>query len=153
MGHPMSESRLRVALAALSVAGLAIAGYLTAVHLDGGDPVCLAGGHGCAVVQNSDYADLLGIPVPVIGLFGYLTVLLAAALPGDPGRMLGLFAALIGVGFSGYLTYLELFVIDAICQWCVASAVLMCIVLVLAALRARYVGFDGPSAGREPATS
>lgn len=140
----MNEKRLRVTLAALGVLGLVISGYLTTVHLDGSDPVCLAGGGGCGIVQNSEYAELVGIPVPVIGLVGYLTVLLAAALPGDPGRLLGLFAALIGFGFSLYLTYLELFVIDAICQWCVASAVVMTAVLAVALVRAlRFAGTSG----------
>ena len=76
-------------------------------------PVCLVGGKGCAAVQDSDYATLLGVPVPVIGVFGYLSVLAAAALPGDPGRFLGVFAGLVGAGFSVYLTYLELFEIEA----------------------------------------
>ncbi|HEY7268123.1 MAG TPA: vitamin K epoxide reductase family protein, partial [Solirubrobacterales bacterium] len=60
----------------------------------------------------------------------------AALVPGDPGRLGGFLTALIGFGFSAYLTYLELFVIDAICQWCVASAVLMALSLAVAATRA-----------------
>jgi len=148
----MSEQRLRIALAGLAIAGLAIATYLTVVHYDGGDPVCLAGGHGCATVQESDYAKTAGLPVPVIGIFGYLTLLLAAALPGDRGRLLGLFAALIGFGFSIYLTYLELFVIDAICQWCIGSAVVMTLSFVVALLRAlRFTGLSSTAAGPLPA--
>ena len=62
-------------------------------------------------------------------------------MPGDPGRFGGFLGALIGFGFSLYLTYLELFVIDAICQWCVASAVLMALSLAVAATRAfAYAG-------------
>ena len=139
----MSEGRLRAVLGVLGLLGLAVATYLTITHYQGDSPVCLAGGHGCETVQKSDYAELAGIPVPILGLFGYLTVLLAAALPGDPGRMLGLFAGLIGFGFSAYLTYLELFVIDAICQWCVASALLMTLLLGVNAERAYgYLGRD-----------
>jgi uncharacterized membrane protein len=140
----MSEGRIRIALGALALLGLAIAGYLTFVHFDGGDPVCLAGGGGCSKVQESDYAELAGVPVPVIGLLGYLMVLASAGLAGDRGRMLGLFATLIGFGFSVYLTYLELFVIDAICQWCVASAVVMTLALALALTRAvRFIDQEG----------
>ena len=61
----------------------------------------------------------------MIGIAGYVLILASAAVPGEPGRFGGFVTAMIGFGFSLYLTYLELFVIDAICQWCVASAVLM----------------------------
>jgi uncharacterized membrane protein len=91
-------------------------------------------------VQSSEYAELLAIPVPVIGLLGYLTILLAALAPGDLGRFGGVFAGLVGVGFSLYLTYLEIFEIEAICQWCVASAVLMCLLLAVGLLRALRFG-------------
>jgi uncharacterized membrane protein len=51
--------------------------------------------------------------------------------------------ALVGFGFSAYLTYLELFTIDAICQWCVASAVLMTLALIVNSMRAYgYLGRD-----------
>jgi uncharacterized membrane protein len=64
-----------------------------------------------------------------------------AAVPGDAGRFGGFLTALVGFGFSAYLTYLELFVIDAVCQWCVASAVLMALSLAVAATRAfTYTG-------------
>jgi uncharacterized membrane protein len=140
-----SEAALRWALGLLALVGLGIATYLTIVHYEGNDPVCLVGGKGCAAVQDSDYATLLGVPVPVIGVFGYLSVLAAAALPGDPGRFLGVFAGLVGAGFSVYLTYLELFEIEAICNWCIASAVVMCMVLGIALIRAvRFGGLDGP---------
>ena len=65
----------------------------------------------------------------------------AAMVPGDVGRFGGFLTALIGFGFSVYLTYLELFVIDAICQWCVGSAVIMSLSLAVAAARAfTYTG-------------
>ena len=148
----MSETRLRATLAALAVVGLGIAGYLTAVHYEGGEPVCLAGG-GCATVQESDYAEMAGLPVPLIGVFGYLTILAAAALAGDRGRLFGLFAGAIGFGFSVYLTYLELFVIDAICQWCIGSAIVMTLAFIVALIRAvRFTGTSTHTAGPLPAT-
>ncbi len=130
------ETGLRIALGAVAVAGLAVSGYLTAVRAAGDDPACVIGG-GCHTVQNSEYSELAGIPVAVLGLVAYATLLAAAILPGPLGRTLGLFTAVVGVGFSLYLTYLELFVIDAICAWCVASAILILIALVLTVLRAR----------------
>jgi uncharacterized membrane protein len=141
-----SERTLRIALGLLALVGIGIAGYLTIVHYEDAEVACIAGGESCSKVQDSEYAELAGVPVPLIGLIGYVTVLVAAALPGDPGRLLGLFAGLVGVGFSIYLTYLEVFEIEAICHWCVASAVVMCIVLAVALLRAaRFLGRDGPA--------
>ncbi len=140
----LAESNLRALLAFLSLAGLGIASYLTIVHFQGGDPICLTGGEGCAKVQESEYAELLGVPVPLIGIAGYLTIGASALIPGDAGRLLGVFAGLVGVGFSAYLTYLELFEIDAICQWCVGSAIVMVLALATALIRAiRFGGRDG----------
>jgi uncharacterized membrane protein len=131
-----SERALRIALAVVAVAGLAVAGYLTAVRAAGDDPACVIGG-GCHTVQNSEYSELAGIPVAVLGLLAYAVLLGAAIAAGPLARTVGLFTALVGVGFSAYLTYLELFVIDAICAWCVSSAVLIVIALVITILRAR----------------
>ncbi len=121
----MSDGKLRLLAAALGLAGLAIAIYLTVVHYDHSAPVCVGGGGGCEKVQSSDYAELAGVPVALIGAIGYALILASLLLPGDTGRFAGALLGLVGVGFSVYLTYLELFVIDAICQWCVASAVVM----------------------------
>ena len=129
-----------VAIAALAAIGLAIAGYLTWVHYSGGEALCLASG-GCERVQKSRYAELGGVPVALLGLIGYAGILVSLALRGDRGRLVTALLAFVGVGFSGYLTYLELFEIDAICQWCVASAVVMTIIAVLAGLRV----WRGPS--------
>jgi uncharacterized membrane protein len=76
-------------------------------------------------VQKSSYATILGVPVAALGLVGYSSLLLSALLRGEAGVYLGLLVALVGTLFSAYLTYLELFVIHAICEWCVASAALM----------------------------
>ena len=71
----------------------------------------------------------------MLGLAGYAGLLLAAVLRGEAGAYLGLLVALVGALFSAYLTYLEVFVIGAICQWCVASAAIMFGALACAALR------------------
>jgi uncharacterized membrane protein len=118
------DRRLRVAGLGLSVLGLAVAGYLTYIHYAGIEPVCNVA-HGCVKVQTSEYAELAGIPVAVLGLAGYVAILVALLIDGVYGRMAAALFALVGFGFSAYLTYRELFTIDAICQWCVASAILM----------------------------
>jgi uncharacterized membrane protein len=116
---------LRGATAALAVAGVAIAGYLTWVHYAGLDPVCVGGGGGCERVQTSEWAELAGVPVALLGLVGYMTIFASLALPEEPGAAVAAFVALVGFGFSAWLTYVELVKIDAVCQWCVASAVVM----------------------------
>ncbi len=132
---------MRIAAALLAVAGIAVATYIAIAESGGGAPKCLAGGTGCETVAESRYSHLAGVNVAAIGIAGYALLLVAALLPGDTGRFGGLLTALIGFGFSLYLTYLELFVIDAICQWCVVSAVLMTLSLAVAAPRAlAYTG-------------
>ncbi len=126
---------LRAALGGLAVAGLLVSAYLTWVHLVGAEPVCGLESDGCRAVQASRYAAVLGIPVPMLGLAGYAGLLLAAILRGGAGAYLGLLVVLVGALFSVYLTYLEIFVIGAICQWCVASAAIMFGALVCAAFR------------------
>jgi uncharacterized membrane protein len=122
------------AIAVLAVVGLGIAGYLTYVHYAGVHVLCAASG-GCETVQTSSYAKLAGIPVPVLGLVGYAGILASLLHRGETGRLLTAGLALVGFGFSLYLTYLELFVIKAICQWCVGSAVVMTVIAVLAVIR------------------
>ncbi|MCL6438913.1 MAG: vitamin K epoxide reductase family protein [Rubrobacteraceae bacterium] len=126
---------LRTALVALAVIGLGISAYLTWVHFEGIAPVCAGGSHGCETVQASRYATLAGIPVPLLGLFGYALLFVSVLVRGEGGAYLGLLVTLVGTLFSAYLTYLELFVIHAICQWCVTSAVVMLLSFVLAFIR------------------
>jgi uncharacterized membrane protein len=130
----MSDRRLVIAIATVGVLGLAIAAYLTYIHYAGIKPVCLASG-GCERVQSSRYAKLAGVPVTVLGLVGYAGILASLRARGESGLFAGALIALTGFGFSVYLTYLELFKIHAICQWCVASAVLMTVLAALTVTR------------------
>jgi uncharacterized membrane protein len=131
----MTDAGLRIAIAVVAALGLAIAGYLTYVHYAGLHVLCLSSG-GCETVQASDYAKLAGVPVALIGLVGYIAILASLLLPREVQVPAGAGLAMIGFGFSAYLTYRELFTIDAICQWCVASAVLMTLLLALTLTRA-----------------
>ena len=137
-----SERALRIAAAAAALIGIGIAGYLSLTEAGGELPKCVVGGSGgCETVAQSKYAQLAGIEVAYLGLGAYVALLGAALIRGDLGRLGGALAALVGFGFSAYLTYLELFVIDAICQWCVASAVTMTVLLALNLARASgYLG-------------
>ena len=131
----MTDKKLGVTIAILGFLGLAIASYLTYIHYAEIEALCLSSG-GCEIVQQSDYAKFAGIPVPVLGLVGYVGILLSLLIPGDIGRATTALMALFGFGFSVYLTYLELFKIKAICQWCVASAIVSLLIAVLATVRA-----------------
>jgi len=119
-------------LLALAVAGLGISSYLTYTHWADASIAC--GGLGsCNEVNNSEYAELAGIPVAFLGALSYLA-LIASALawlwrrPSGPAWPVMFFwgLSLVGTLYSAYLTYIELFVLEAICVYCVASA---CIIL------------------------
>jgi uncharacterized membrane protein len=128
------DGRLRIAIVVLCVIGIGIGTYLTYVHYAGLKVLCLSSG-GCETVQSSRYSKLDGVPVAVLGLAGYIGILFSLAVRGDSGRAAGFGLALVGFLFSLYLTYRELFTIKAICQWCVASAVLMTLLAILTAIR------------------
>lgn len=117
----MTARRLGIAASGLAAAGLVVSGYLTYVHYAGIDPVCAGGG--CERVQTSSYAELGGVPVALLGVLGYGAIAASLALRGEAGRTVTAALALAAFAFSAYLTYLELFVIDAVCQWCFASAI------------------------------
>jgi uncharacterized membrane protein len=131
----VTDRLLRTAAGAIVLAGIGVAGYLTYVHYAGLQPFCAGGSHGCERVQSSSYARLGGLPVALLGLAGYVAIAVALAAPGERARLAAAALTIIGFGFSAYLTYLELFVIHAICQWCVASAVLLTILAVLTVWR------------------
>ena len=114
------------AIAGLALLGLAISAYLTWVHYAGIEPVCTIGG--CERVQSSDYAELLGIPVAVLGVVGYAAILASLRARVELTAVLGF----VAVDFSAYLTWAEVFKIEAICQWCVASALTSLAIAVLA---------------------
>ena len=126
--------RLDVAIGVVALAGLGIAAYLTYIHYAGLHPLCLASG-GCEKVQSSHWSKLGGLPVATIGLVGYAAILALLFVPGEAGLAGSALVALVGFGFSAYLTWVELFRIHAICQWCVASAVLMTLLAVLSVVR------------------
>jgi uncharacterized membrane protein len=122
---------VRRAIAGLALLGLAISAYLTWVHYADIEPFC-TGISDCERVQTSDYAELAGIPVALLGVVGYAAILASLWTRVEVTVLLAYLAA----GFSGYLTWAELFKIEAICQWCVASALTSVALAVLATLLA-----------------
>jgi len=130
----------RMGVALLSLAGLLISAYLWMFkHGYIGTLACGTGA--CETVQLSSYSSFLGVDVALLGMVGYL-LFLGVSLVGvqptwlerpEPSRLLVLLAggALL---FAAYLTGLELFVIHAICRWCVASAVIVVLIFALSVL-------------------
>jgi uncharacterized membrane protein len=130
----VTDRRLWRAAAALALIGIGIAGYLVYIHYADVKPICSIS-HGCETVQKSRYAKLAGIPVALLGLIGYLGILGSLFVRGEAGRLAGAGMALVGLGFSGWLTYLEAARIHAWCQWCVGSAVVMALLTVVVLAR------------------
>jgi uncharacterized membrane protein len=133
----------RMATAIAALAGLFISLYLLLYSLGFyGALVCGTGG--CETVQNSTYARFLGLPVAGWGVAWYVAVL-SVALAGVQGRFaderwpdLGLLVlGACGLAFTLYLTGVELFILRAICRWCVASAALTVLIFGFAILALR----------------
>jgi uncharacterized membrane protein len=124
----------------LAILGAADAIYLLVYKLSGNNQMCLGSG-GCHDVNFSTYSEIYGIPVSVFGIAAFLAILcilvlekqLKIAEKNGPLVIFGI--CLGGVVFSAYLTYLEVYVIHAICPFCVASAVLISLLLILAIIR------------------
>jgi uncharacterized membrane protein len=131
----------RMSAALLSLAGLFISAYLYLYTLGRiGSLACGTGG--CETVQLSSWSRFAGIEVSLIGLLGYAALLVLSLLSLQlPDRAwplrIQVWAALVGVGFTLYLTYLELFVIHAICRWCVGSGVIIASIFVISCLEQR----------------
>lgn len=137
----------------LAIVGLGVASYLTYVHYSGTRPACTAGGS-CVKVQTSEWSKVGGVPVALIGLIGYIGIFASLIAPDrDETRLATLGMTLIGVGFSGYLTYRELFSIHAVCEWCASSAVILALLFIGAVWRflitddLALVGFGGDASG------
>jgi uncharacterized membrane protein len=141
---------LRRAMVVVAVLGLALASYLVYVHYSGTPPACTAG-DACLKVQASVYSKIAGVPVALIGLIGYVGIFLSLLVPDrDEVRLATLVMTVIGVCFSGYLTYRELFTLKTICEECAASAVLMALLFLAAATR--YVLGDPAPPAPPPAS-
>jgi len=128
------------AMVVLAVLGAADSFYLLIYKLTGNNRMCLGNG-GCHNVNFSPYAEIYGIPISAIGLAAYLVMAAMVLLEprirllrdNNPLLLFGM--TLIGVAFSLYLTYLELYVIHAVCPFCVTSAIVISLMFILAIIR------------------
>jgi uncharacterized membrane protein len=138
----MTDRALRAAVAVLALAGAGIAAYLTYARYADATIACTTGG--CETVQSSAYAEIVGIPVAVLGLAGYVAILATALVPPEYGRPAGAALALAGLVFSAYLLLVQIVAIGAFCVWCLASDAVMALLAVAAVWR---VALDRQPAG------
>lgn len=123
-----------------AVAGAAVSIYMTIYKLTDNNSMCLGSGD-CATVNASKYSEVYGIPLGVIGLVGYVGILLMLwlekrhPLGKEYGNLLAMGMSFAGFIYSLYLTYLELYVIKAICPFCVASAVAITLCFIFTFIR------------------
>jgi uncharacterized membrane protein len=133
----VSDRLLRLALLVVSAAGIAVSAYLTYVHYRPAALICTAAG-GCETVQDSKYAVLAGLPIAVLGMVAWIAALALTIWSSELARTLTVALAIGALAFSAYLVILQLFVIDAICVWCMANdLVLVPLLTVFALLRLR----------------
>ena len=146
-----------------AIAILALLGVLDSVYLLLAKTGLIGGlsctiSHGCDMVNSSSYSEFFGIPVAGIGFVGYVGLFMLAIVgiqprwleDSLPDRLLSLFAG-VGVVFTLYLTYAELFILGAICQWCVVSQLLVLGIFVLSLIGV-VKGREGvPGGGEVPA--
>jgi uncharacterized membrane protein len=158
--HPWQRAGW-LAFALLAIAGMGIALYLTIVRFTGSSIYCTMS-DGCEMVNSSKYSKLGPFPVALLGSLWYAGLLelgiLALVWKFRWATPVALAATLWGLGFSLYLTYLEIAVIHAICMWCVASLGVMSAMTLIAALQvflpmARRRGWLGGGAGAAQAAA
>lgn len=131
--------KLPLLAAVVALIGLVDALYLTVNHFSGAGVQCMEG-FGCEQVLTSDYAQIAGVPLAIIGAAAYFTVFSLATLAAFGGaRALTLFYLVVGAMsvFTVWLLYLQAFVIGAFCQFCLISAAVTFSLLLIAILN-RY---------------
>lgn len=129
----------------LSSIGLVLSVYLTYVHYNLDALVCGTGG--CELVQSSEYSEMFGVPIALFGTIMFATLITAIVLREfrvhladvlSTGILMILVAAIV---YWVYLTWLELNVIHAVCQWCVATSIVTALLCVVEAYR-WYQGYS-----------
>jgi uncharacterized membrane protein len=142
----MSDRALRTTMIVLATIGLGVASYLTYVHYSGLPPLCSTTHNTCLKVQTSIYSKVAGVPVALIGLIGYVTILASLLVPQrDETRFASMAFVLVGFGFSAYLTSREAFSLHEYCEWCLSSAAIMTVLACLSVWR--FLRGDVPPVG------
>jgi uncharacterized membrane protein/glutaredoxin len=127
------RDRYHLVILIFSFTGLLLSLYLTYLYYSKAQAAFCSAGSGCDIVRESPYSQIAGIPVPLLGVFGYFLIgVLSIVSISSRGKWLLLYViSLAGFVFSAYLTYIELFVIHALCFYCVVSAILISAVFII----------------------
>lgn len=132
--------KLRIIAIVTAVIGLAVSTYLSVAKLANKDVLCFVGASDCNIVNSSGYSMWRGIPVAILGVLGYVVILAILLILSKQKNessviMLALFGVtLFGMLYSLYLTYVEIFIIHAICPWCLTSATAMFVLFIISAI-------------------
>jgi uncharacterized membrane protein len=132
--------KLRIIAIVTAVIGLAVSTYLSVAKLANKDVLCFVGASDCNIVNSSGYSMWRGIPVAILGVLGYVLILAILLILSKQKNessviMLALFSVtLFGMLYSLYLTYVEIFIIHAICPWCLTSATAMFVLFIISAI-------------------
>ena len=124
----------------LASLGILDASYLLVYKLTNNNAMCLGNG-GCHDVNFSPYSQIAGIPVSLFGLAAYLVMAVILLLEGrlkivkDNGPLAIFGISLAGTVFTGYLTWIELYVIHKLCPFCMATAIIITLIFILAVIR------------------
>ena len=136
MQQPKNKNTPGVIVLVLSALGIALSLYLTYLYYSKAMAAFCTAGSGCDTVRESSYSAILGVPVALLGVIGYSLVFALSLTSKGRDRWLLLYlTSLAGFVFSVYLTYIEIFVIHAICFYCVISAVIITAILVILLLK------------------
>jgi len=134
------EQRFKQIITALAILGLLVSIYMTIYKLTDNDAMCIGSG-GCSVVNSSRYSEVNGIPVAVLGVLGYASILALLFLENRPGffrenGVMMLFGVtLTGFLFTLYLIFVEVALIKAYCPFCLTSQAVMTVIFILSVIR------------------
>lgn len=135
----MNKRLYRISIA-LAVLGLLVSIYMTIYKLTENNSMCLGSGD-CAAVNASIYSEANGIPVAVVGVAGYLAILVLLLMENrmeflkTNGTLVIFGLALVGFLFTVYLVYIEIFLIRALCPFCITSQAAMTLLFILSVIR------------------
>ena len=137
MQQAKNKNTAGVIILALSALGIVLSLYLAYLYYSKATAVFCTAGSGCDTIRESSYSAILGVPVALLGVIGYSLIfaLSIASIKGKNQWFLLYLASLAGFAFSAYLTYIELFVIHAICFYCLISAVIITALLIILLLK------------------
>jgi uncharacterized membrane protein len=134
------ERRFKQIITALVILGLLVSIYMTIYKLTDNDAMCIGSG-GCSVVNSSRYSEVNRIPVAVLGILGYASILALLFLENRPGffrenGVMMLFGVtLTGFLFTLYLIFVEVTLIKAYCPFCLTSQAVMTVIFILSVIR------------------